>query len=376
LRTIAATPKGDALPNFIRFGPVVVAALGVAAAGWAGLGRIAVVPALGLGGAGEWHGALMVTAIATFIAVERATVIQRQWVWAAPSLSAIGLTAIVVGVPMGGASLVIAASAAIVVFVMARGAAATPGLAIALMTAGAVAWLVAALLLVAGTPVAHIVPWWSAFLVLTIAGERHELARMLRPSQAALVAFAFPVALYAIGTALTLVDLGAGSFAAGVAEVALAAWLIARDRPLRASRAHPLSRFIAAGTRIAYVWLAVAGLLLALGRVPAGLWYDAELHALFAGFVLTMIVAHAPIILPAITGRMVTFRGVIYAPLALLTLSVAVRIAGDLTERPEGRAVGAAGTGVALLLFAATMATALRPRRLGTTSAIRGGRVG
>jgi hypothetical protein len=349
----------------------VIAALGVAAAGWAGLGRIAVVPALGVGGAGEWHGAVMVTAIATFIAVERATVIRRQWVWAAPMLSAVGLAAIVVGAPIEAASLVIAASAAIVVLVMARGAAATPGVAIALMSAGAVAWLVAALLFIAGTPVAHVVPWWSAFLVLTIAGERHELARMLRPSQAALMAFAFPVALYAVGTALTLVDLGAGSFAAGVAEVALAAWLIARDRPMRASRAHPLSRFIAAGTRIAYVWLAVAGLLLALGRIPAGLWYDAELHALFAGFVLTMILAHAPIILPAVTGKMVAFRGVMYAPLALLTLSVAVRIAGDLTEHPDGRAVGATGTGIALLLFAATMAAAMRPRRSGATSTVR-----
>src|SRR5512141_2927059 len=77
--------------RFIRFGPVVLAALGVAAAGWAGLGRIAVVPALAAGGAGEWHGAIMVTAIATFIAVERATVIRRQWVWAAPALSALGL---------------------------------------------------------------------------------------------------------------------------------------------------------------------------------------------------------------------------------------------------------------------------------------------
>lgn len=356
--------------RFARSGPLVAAALAVAAAGLAGLGRIGVLPAMAFGGASQWHGALMVTAIGTFIAVERATVIRRPWVWSAPALSALGALALIAGAPIVVGGIVIALAAAIVVAVMARGAAATPGIAVGLMTAGAVAWLASAILLLLDRPLVSVVPWWAAFLVLTIAGERHELARILRPSRAALVAFAFPVILFALGTALTLVDLRAGTFALGVGEVAIAAWLFTRDRPPAASRANPLSRFIARSTRLAYVWLAVAGLLNALVDVPAGLPYDATLHALFTGFVLTMIFAHAPIVLPAIVGGSVTFRPAIYAPLVLLTVSVAVRVAGDLVGRTDGRAIGAVGVGLALALFAATMVSSVRSRRAESRAAV------
>lgn len=347
----------------IRSAPVVAAVLTVATAGWAGLARVGLLPSPPLAGPSTWHGALMVTAIATFIAVERAAVIRRPWVWAAPVISAAGAILLIAGADNAGA-LLIAASAAIIVVAMARGAAATPGIAIVLMTAGAAAWLVAALLLVTAQPLVRIVPWWSAFLVLTIAGERHELAHILRPSRRALITFAFPVVLLAIGTTLTLVDLRAGAYALGIGDIGIALWLVARDRPLAASRTHPLARFIGRTTRAAYLWLAVAGLLTVLVDVPAGLLYDAELHALFVGFVLTMIFAHAPIVLPAILGGMVEFRAVIYAPLALLTLSVAVRVASDVAGDADGRALGAAGIGIALPLFAAVMASSFRARRV------------
>jgi len=47
------------------------------------------------------------------------------------------------------------------------------------MTGGAVAWLGSNLLWLGGWPVHALVPWWIGFLVLTIAGERLELSRML-----------------------------------------------------------------------------------------------------------------------------------------------------------------------------------------------------
>jgi hypothetical protein len=53
-----------------------------------------------------------------------------------------------------------------------------------------------------------------------------------------------------------------------------------------------------------YVWLAVGGILWLLFAqlFGAGPRYDAMLHSIFLGFVFSMIFAHAPIILPTITG--------------------------------------------------------------------------
>lgn len=62
---------------------------------------------------------------------------------------------------------------------------------------GALAWLVAALLLVAGRPISAVIPWLAAFLVLIIAGERLELSRLSRPSEVARRIFLGAVAVFA-----------------------------------------------------------------------------------------------------------------------------------------------------------------------------------
>ncbi|MFN8520869.1 MAG: hypothetical protein U0667_16075 [Chloroflexota bacterium] len=64
---------------------------------------------------------------------------------------------------------------------------------------GAVAWLLGALLLVAGRPIGAVVPWLAAFLVLTIAGERLELSRLARPSGRAVAWFGGLVGVVCVG---------------------------------------------------------------------------------------------------------------------------------------------------------------------------------
>ena len=354
---------------------VAAGALSLATAGWAGLGRMGLVSPLPFGAAVERHGALMVTAIALLIALERATVVRRTWAWIAPVLAAVAAAAIVAGAP---AALEIAAAlgaALVLVAVTAKGAAATPGIAVALMTAGAVAWLVSAALRATSAGPAQVVPWWGAFLVLTIAGERFELARILRPSRRGMVVFVTAVAVLVAGTLLTLADLTLGTRVAGAGLFALGIWLGLRDRPIRptgASRAHPLARFIGTATRLGYLWLVAAGgLALVFDGVPAGWRYDALLHALFAGFVLSMILAHAPIVIPAIVGGAFAYRPALYAGPVLLSASVLARVGGDLLELAPVRDVGAAGIGVALAVFAVTIASSLRGRRFETRTAVR-----
>jgi len=102
-----------------------------------------------------------------------------------------------------------------------------------------------------------------------------------------------------------------------------------------------------------YVWLGVAGAIaLATGASTPGPVYDALLHAVFLGFVVAMIFGHAPIVFPAILGKPLPFRSTFYVHLAILHVSVALRLIGDLVESlARARAWGGLLNAVALLIF-------------------------
>jgi len=79
------------------------------------------------------------------------------------------------------------------------------------------------------------------------------------------------------------------------------------------------------------LWLGVGGVLwLRDGAALAGFSHDAELHALFLGFVFSMIVGRAPVIFPGVLGVAIPFRRFFYAHLALLHAGLALRVGGDL----------------------------------------------
>jgi hypothetical protein len=99
------------------------------------------------------------------------------------------------------------------------------------------------------------------------------------------------------------------------------------------------------------------------GGVVAGPYYDAILHAVFVGFVMSMIFGHAPIIFPAITGKPIPFHPIFYSHLILLHLSLLLRVSSDLILWPSGRQWGGLLNGAAILLFIAnTGFTTLRSR--------------
>src|SRR5690625_7652708 len=59
--------------------------------------------------------------------------------------------------------------------------------------------------------------------------------------------------------------------------------------------------------------------------------YDAVLHAVFLGFVMSMIFAHAAIILPAVLRKPLPYWAIFCAPAALLHASLILRVAvGDM----------------------------------------------
>jgi len=96
----------------------------------------------------------------------------------------------------------------------------------------------------------------------------------------------------------------------------------------------------------------------------------AAIHAVALGFVLSMVFGHAPIILPAVTGLRVRFSAAAYIPLALLHLSLLLRIAADFGDWVEVRALSGPVTVAALAGYAGVLIAARSARRGQLTASI------
>src|SRR3546814_21136160 len=84
---------------------------------------------------------------------------------------------------------------------------------------------------------------------------------------------------------------------------------------------------MAASMLAGYFWLLVAaGTWMLHGSALSGAAYDVVIHATFLGFTISMIMAHAPVILPAVLRRPLPYRTVRWAPLVLLHTSLALRL--------------------------------------------------
>jgi hypothetical protein len=340
---------------------MVIALVSMACAAWLGLIR------LGWGLPLPWpdqlgaHGPLMVCGfLGTLISLERAVALGSPWGYAAPALVAAG--ALTLDLPIGPfGPLLITLGSVVFVGVSARLVIRQPALFMWTMTVGAVAWLAGNTQWLAGAAIYRVVYWWMAFLVLTIAGERLELNRVLRPTRATRAMFSGAIVIVLSGVLIAVRQADAGVRIVGVGLIALAIWLARHDVARHTVRQHGLTRYIAVGLLAGCAWLGCAGVLaLATGVPPMGLVYDATLHAVFLGFVMSMVFSHAPVIFPAVLGRPLSFAPRFYAHLAVLHASVLVRVIGDLVDSlGRWRYWGGMLNALALLLFVANVARSL-----------------
>jgi len=315
------------------------------------------------------HGPLMVLGfVGTVVALERAVALApataaeraRPWAWAAPAGLGLGGLLLVTPAPLvaGRTSLLVGA----VVLVALYGAAwrRRADAAIAVQGLGALAAVGAALLWSADVPVPHLVPWLVAFLVLTVVGERLELMRVAPvPPVAERGVLGGACALVA-GAALALVWPGPGTAVLGASLLGLVALLARYDVARRTVRGAGLPRYMACAMLAAFAWLAVAGgTWLVAGPATGGPRYDALLHAVFLGFVMSMVMAHAPVILPAVLRRPLPYRPVMYGPLALLHVTLAARVLADARDTAAVVQVAGVGNVVAVLAFVAVAATSV-----------------
>ena len=227
-----------------------------------------------------------------------------------------------------------------------------PALFTALFVGAALVWALGNVLWLLGWPIPAIVQLWLAFLVLTIVAERLELSRLLRPTRRQYALFGIAGGVFVAGALLTTLNLALGTRIAGAGMVALALWLASYDLARRTVRKQGLTRFVAVALLLGYGWLGLGGLLaLRFGGIAGGPAYDALLHAVFVGFVVSMLLGHAPIVFPAVLGLRQAYDRSCYAPLVLLHVSLALRLAGDLMGALELRRVGGLLNAVAILVF-------------------------
>jgi hypothetical protein len=333
----------------------------------AGLARLGWNVSLPSANLAALHGPLMVSGFfGTVIALERAVGLGRLWAYGIPLLSGVGGIALIAGAPQTlGAVFLVLGSFGLVETALAI-AWRQRALFTAVMTVGALCWLLGNLAWLAGRPPAAAVPWWALFLVLTIAGERLELTRFLPPSATGQSLFLGIVVLLVAAVALGAVTPVAGKVVLAAVLVALSAWLVRYDIARRTVHETGFTRFIAVCLLGGYAWLAVGGLigLAGGGMFAAGPTYDATLHAVFLGFVFSMVFGHAGIILPAVTRFVVPYRPVFYLHLGLLHLTLLVRLGADLAGAFEVRQAAAMGNALTLLVFLVnTVAAVVRGRR-------------
>jgi len=363
----APAPAASSSPALARAPFLLLGLAALVVGAWGGMARTGGNFPLPSPGWLIGHGPLMIGGfLGTVITLERAVGVGWRLAWAAPLLSAIGALLLILPVDSGAAApaVMTAASAALVaiyVALIARGAKA----ATMVEASGAVAWLGGNLAWLGGAPLFAVLPWWLAFPVLTIVGERIELATVRRPLTAAALLVPTGVLLAYTAALAALMFPTAWPPLMGAALLTLASWLFAGDVARETVRVPGLPRFTAWCLLTGYAWMAFGGLLMILGEVPAaGLYYDAVVHTVLVGFVIAMIFGHAPIIFPAVLRRPIPFTRLFYVHLILLEVAMILRVYGALADKAALRTAGAHATATTLVVFLIlTAAQVLRGRR-------------
>lgn len=331
---------------------------------WAGLSRIG----WDISSDAQWdarHGPLMISGfLGTLITMERAVGSGWRWAYIGPALAGAGAMALVFVDSLDPAKLLFTGASVSLIALFGLLLYRYRQLPIVILLTGAVLWLAGNLFWLDGDGLTRVTPWWVAFLVVTILGERLELTAYTTRRRRTRVLFLVALAPLLAGLVLTREDLQAGQQLAGVGMIALALWLFRFDIARRSIRRPEPARYIAASLLAGYAWLAASGLIWLLGpELESGFVYDATLHAVLLGFVISMVFGHALIILPGTLRLHIEFHRRFYAHLLLLHVSVALRLHADFGTDFDLRRWAGLLNATAILIFLASTFAAARPRR-------------
>lgn len=344
------------MPRSLLAATAVLAVAGL----YGGLVRIG-VPLPNAAVPAELHGLIMMQGVfGTLVPLERAVALRGPVWFVSPILSILATAGLLAGLPPIAAFVAYAAAAALFCWMSGHVLRLQPASFTVALLLGAVCLLIGSIHTVVATGAnATSVPWWLAYLVLTVSGERLELSRLMGHSRTIVAAFFAAALILLIGCLIGLADAwGARCFGLGL--LLLSIWLWRHDIALRTIRTRGQARFMAAAVLCGHAWLGVAGLL-GLGLPENGAGPDALIHAVTIGFALSMVMGHALVILPAVAGVRIQYSPFLYAPLAILQAAVFYRILADAFFI-DWRWVSGPATVLALAVFATLVVAVPRPR--------------
>lgn len=323
------------------------------------------------------HGIVMVFGfVATLISLERAVALARAAGFLAPALLGLGSLAVLSPLPLviGQLGLLAGSLALTVLYIPLYRR--NFDEAILVQALGAVLAAGAALMWLGGATVPTLIPWLAGFVIVTIAAERLELARITIASTA-VRGFLALIAATALGVLSSLLWPTIGYPLLGVTLLGLVSWLLIHDVASKTVTATGQTRFMGICLLAGYVWLVVAGLVwLLAGPTDGARHYDAVVHSVFLGFAISMIIAHASVILPAVLRIRLPYSRGFYLPVLLLHTSLVLRIGlGDGLDLHWAWQLGGVLNILALLGFAILAATSAITASHGarTTSSHQGG---
>jgi hypothetical protein len=218
------------------------------------------------------------------------------------------------------------------------------------ITLGAFCWAVGNALLLKSDFIPMVVPWWIAFLLFTIVGERLELSRFL-PVKKVFVIFLYALIAGVFCSFFIPFHFG-GSRITGILIAVIALWLLRFDMARKSVKKKGVYRYIGLGLIVGFVWLLVHALIMIFLENHA-LYYDLWVHSFFLGFAFSMIWAHAPIIFPAVVKvKRLIYHLVLYIPWLLFQLSLIGRVWASFSGNIELRQFfGVANGWIILLMF-------------------------
>ncbi|MCT6919394.1 MAG: nitrite reductase, partial [Bifidobacteriales bacterium] len=206
-----------------------------------------------------------------------------------------------------------------------------PSAEVLIQVLGSLVGLVGAGAWVAGLDAAVLAPTWLFFLVLTIVGERVELARavfsdirlesgilglslltvLMLPVQAMAPSVGYPLLGLSLGLLLLVMashDVAKGTFRHG-----------------------GLPGFMGTCMLSAYAWGLLAAFIWMVAPLDSSTyWGDMALHALAVGFIMTMVIAHVCMIVPSVIRRPLPFHPLLWGAWALMQVGLLIRLLGAI----------------------------------------------
>lgn len=206
-----------------------------------------------------------------------------------------------------------------------------PSAEVLIQVLGSLVGLVGAFGWVAGLDPSVLAPTWLFFLVLTIVGERVELARavfsdirlesgilglslltvLILPVQAMAPSVGYPLLGLSLGLLLLVMashDVAKGTFRHG-----------------------GLPGFMGTCMLSAYAWGLLAALIWMVAPLDSSTyWGDMALHALAVGFIMTMVIAHVCMIVPSVIRRPLPYHPLFWGAWALMQVGLLIRLLGAI----------------------------------------------